>query len=56
MIWLANDGRVVYINDNATPESYPKVFVNVTLARYVLEVPAGYAKAHGVKIGDKALI
>lgn len=52
IIWIANDGRVVYIVRDATPQSFPTDFLPDTPARYVLELPAGWANAHGVSIGD----
>jgi uncharacterized membrane protein (UPF0127 family) len=54
MIWLADDGSIVYMAQNVSPDTYPKDFVPSAPARYVLELPAGYAKTHDVKIGDFA--
>ena len=52
IVWIASDGRVVYIVRDATPASYPTDFLPDTPARYVLELQAGWANAHGVSIGD----
>lgn len=52
MIWISQSGKVVYIEKNATPESYPTVFGPDTPTRYVLEVPAGFSDMHGVSVGD----
>ncbi len=54
IIWISADGRIVYIAPNAPPTTYPEDFVSPTPARYVLEVPAGFAEMHGVKVGDIA--
>ncbi len=54
MIWLDSDKRVVFIIENASPESYPKTFKPSTSSRYVLEVPAGWAKRHNVATGTVA--
>lgn len=54
MIWLSNDKRVVYIVQNASPQSYPASFVPESPARYVLEVPAGWTVRHNVTIGAQA--
>jgi hypothetical protein len=54
MIWLTADKRVVHIEANATPESYPASFGPHTPTRYVLEVPAGWAARHGVTINSFA--
>ena len=53
MVWLASNGTVVGYLENVAPESYPKSFGPEGMARYVLELPAGYTIAHGVKVGDQ---
>jgi len=45
-------GRIVYIAPDVSPATYPEDFVSPTPARYVLEVPAGFTGAHGVRVGD----
>jgi uncharacterized membrane protein (UPF0127 family) len=52
MAWLDSSGKVVYIRDSLTPDTFPNVFIPDTDARYVLEVNAGSLQAAGVKIGD----
>lgn len=54
MIWLSSEKRVVYIAANATPESFPASFTPTSPARYVLEVPAGWAARHGVATSSVA--
>jgi len=56
IIWLAADGTVVHIEQAISPATYPETFAPETPARYVLELPAGYAKAYTVKVGDKAAL
>jgi uncharacterized membrane protein (UPF0127 family) len=57
MLWLANDGTIIYIAPSVAPETYPKTFQpDKGLARYVLEANAGYSAAHNIKVGDKAQI
>jgi len=53
ILWLAEDGTVLDINEFAYPESYPFVFKPRVPARYVLEVAAGFSGANGIRIGDK---
>lgn len=52
ILWLSSDGNVVDMRENVFPETYPEVFTPVAPARYVLELPAGLAKAYSVKVGD----
>lgn len=54
IIWIAADGTVVYVVPNLSPSSYPRSYGPKTPARFVLEVPAGWAAAHYVRIGDIA--
>lgn len=54
IIWLSQTGSVVYIKENASPDSYPETFSPPEAAKYVLEVNAGFSAENGLKIGDKA--
>jgi uncharacterized protein len=53
ILWLANDGTVIYIERDVSPDTYPQVFSSDKPARYVLELPVGYSAAHHIKVGDK---
>lgn len=53
ILWFDQNFRVVTIKENATPESYPEVFVPTSGSRYVLEVPAGFVSSHNIKIGER---
>jgi uncharacterized membrane protein (UPF0127 family) len=47
--------KVDYIENDATPESYPATFgpgPNDGVAKYVLEVPTGFANQNNLKVGD----
>lgn len=52
IIWADQNGEVITVVENATPESYPKSFYPSVPAQYVLEVPAGFAKAHAIAEGS----
>jgi uncharacterized membrane protein (UPF0127 family) len=54
IVWLSDDGAVVYMAQNVSPDTYPQTFIPNEPARYVLELPAGWAKAYTMKIGDSA--
>lgn len=56
IIWLSEDGAVVHMAEDVPPESYPASFRPEEPALYVLEVPAGFVKAHHIATGSKALI
>lgn len=61
IIWINEEGIVVHVERNATPESYfnndpPQTFVNTPDAKYVLELAAGQADAFGLYLGTKVKI
>ena len=42
IVWIDENGKVVHIAEDVSPDTYPQSFSSPTPARYVLEVPAGY--------------
>ena len=52
IIWADAQGRIVGIAHSVSPDTYPQSFTPGEPARYALEVPAGFAKAHGIAEGD----
>ncbi len=56
MMWFDRDLNVVYIKENATPESYPALFGPGKPYRYVLEVPSGFVKRYSVLVGDSVIL
>jgi uncharacterized protein len=57
--WLNKDKKIIHIEENVLPETYPKVFYafrfdNPILNLYVLETKANFFKNSGIKIGDVA--
>ena len=53
IIWISDDYHVVYVKENAIPESYPKSFSPIVDSKYVLEVNAGFSEKNNLKVGDK---
>ncbi len=54
IIWVGDDMKVVHVEENISPETYPVVFTPPQEARYVLEVRSGFTRAEG--IGEGALL
>ena len=52
IIWLSADKRIVYIEKNVKPETFPKAFSPKDPALYVLEVEAGFSDKNNIQIGD----
>jgi len=53
IIWIG-DGKILNISENLSPEgeSPEKIYTSTLPANYVLEVNAGFAERHGIKVGD----
>lgn len=57
IIWISDEGRVVHIKENATPDSYPKkTFKNDAFAKYVLEMKTGSALKYGLYLGTSVTL
>jgi uncharacterized membrane protein (UPF0127 family) len=56
MLWADAGGTIVHIAHDVRPESYPEAFATPVPARYVLEVPGGYASRHGIAEGQKIVV
>lgn len=56
IIWANDAGVIVTIWPHVAPSTYPKVFYPHAPALYVLEVPAGYAAAAGIGVGQKIVV
>lgn len=53
IIWLGEDGEVIYIKKDARPESFPETFGPERDAKYVLEVVSGFSDKNNLKVGDQ---
>ncbi|HSX27856.1 MAG TPA: DUF192 domain-containing protein [Candidatus Saccharimonadales bacterium] len=54
ILWLDHDRKVVHIERNLSPQTYPENFSSPMPALYVLEVPSGFADAHQLREGSSA--
>lgn len=53
IIWLANDGTIIAIEDSVSPETYPTPFYPPQAVSFVLETRAGEARTQGWVPGTK---
>lgn len=53
ILWINNDMRIVHIEENVKPETYPDSFTSDEPARFVLEVNAFFARNANVVEGDE---
>jgi len=52
IIWLDESKKIIYIEENLSPDSYPESFGPEGDAIYVLEVVSGFADKYGLETGD----
>lgn len=52
ILWINEQKKIVHVEKNVTPDSYPKIFKPSAAAKYVLEVPAGFSDLNAVTAGD----
>lgn len=52
IIWIDENNKIVRIEKNISPETYPKIFTAPVKARFVLELNAGMAATYGLKAGE----
>lgn len=53
IIWIDGEKRIVHIEENISPDSYPKVFSPEQESLHVLEANAGFASENNLKEGDR---
>lgn len=56
IIWADEAGIITTVLPNVSPTTYPQAFHPKAPALYVLEVPAGYAAAQGIGVGQKIVV
>lgn len=56
ILFIAPDGTIVTIFPDLSPSTYPNAFHPISPVKFVLEVPAGFAAAHNIAIGQKVVV
>lgn len=56
ILWVGADFSVVGIEKNVATSTYPKAFGQNYLAKYVLELPAGFSDRNNLSVGNKISI
>lgn len=52
ILWIDEEKKIVHIEKNVSPDSYPKIFTPTVAAKYVLEVPAGFSDENKIVVGN----
>ncbi|MFH1455213.1 MAG: DUF192 domain-containing protein [bacterium] len=55
ILWINDVFEVIGIEKSLSSDTYPKSFGGKYLAKYILEVSAGYSDKNNIKIGDKII-
>ncbi len=56
IVWMEQDGVIVTVAHNVSPDTYPAVLTPSAPARYVLELPADFADVHNLAEGQKIVL
>ena len=56
IIWISDELKIVHIEENIGPSTFPKVFRPDVPARFVLETNSYFAKTFKVDVGDRVIL
>ena len=56
IIWLDEQCRIVHIEKNLSPKTYPKIYTPVEMSRYVLEVNSGFSQKNNLNMGNSCVL
>lgn len=56
IIWANKEGKIVHIEKDIAPETYPNSFASPIPAWYVIEANAGFVASTSIKKGDMLII
>jgi len=56
IMWVAEKGEIVHIEENVSPETYPEAFSSPVPAWYVIEANAGFVASNTILVGDDVVI
>lgn len=56
IIWLDENMKVVEIDKNVQPDSFPQTYQSPGLIKYVLEINAGLSDQYDISKGDKCFL
>lgn len=56
IIWIAEEGEIVHIEENVSPDTFPESFSSPVPAWFVVETNAGFVAENQVQVGDELVI
>jgi len=55
ILWINDSFKIVGIEKNVSPDTYPQYFGAEFFSKYILEIPAFYSDRNNIKVGDKII-
>lgn len=52
IVWLDADRKIVHLEQNISPSTYPKIFYPPSPAKYVIELAPGTIRRTGIKLSN----
>jgi uncharacterized membrane protein (UPF0127 family) len=56
ILWVDEAGAIVHIEEQVSPDSFPKSFSSPTPAWYVVEANAGFVASNTIAVGDEVVL
>ncbi|MCB9812123.1 DUF192 domain-containing protein [Candidatus Nomurabacteria bacterium] len=56
IMWVNQEGTIVHIEENVSPDTFPQSFASPTPAWYVVEANAGFAASNTIAVGDEVVL
>lgn len=53
ILWLDKDYKVIHIEKNVSPITFPKIFYPPTPSKYVFEADSGFVSKYKIEVGQK---
>jgi len=56
ILWVAEAGEIVHIEENVSPDTFPSSFASPVPAWFVVETVAGFVQTHSIVLGDELVL
>ena len=56
IMWATEDGSIVHLEENVSPDTFPQSFATPTPAWFVIEASAGFVATHSIELGDTLIL
>jgi uncharacterized membrane protein (UPF0127 family) len=56
ILWVAEKGEIVHIEENVSPDTFPKSFSSPKPAFFVIEANAGFVASSSIALGDTVIV